>query len=278
MNSFDEFQSQVWNHLKRQFDQDPEFVEELESLIHFYGRKFLLKASDQEQRNLIESKLPELVKSQFFQGFYIMRSILLDEETHLPEDVWTSPLGIVRNEIPLLFDSIFKNNNDWIQTEMGQTIGMQLIQGFDGVYDLIQQMRRDISLFGAYKAFIEDSRYKPNTSPEKLLLGEPFDLCFLNPQVYMKTQFLTSEQEIWDLYFWSSMNHSEGWVGSLQLSKIPLDGQEMYLLQFLAGESLILDEVYEILNKVIGQLPSQVKGMLQTRLCHVKEMNVLIPN
>lgn len=280
MEKLDTIYNQVWHELKDKFDQDPIFTSEIELLLYFYARKFISRSKSNDQTTYIEKNLSDLIKSQFFQGYYVMKSMLLDEETELPEDVWTLNNGIVRNELPILMETIFKDNpSDWYRTDLGQSIGMKIIQEFDDVYDLVLQMRKDVALYGSYKAFIGDVRYQvPEQSNENLVFGNPFDLNFINPQIYMQAQFSTNEQEIWDLYFWSSMKQSRVWIGSIHFSIIPAnEDQSIYLLQYTISETIAQLESYEILDYLMAKLPSHIKDLLQTRVYHVRELEILVP-
>jgi hypothetical protein len=276
-----EVYNNVWQHLKDKFDNDLDFQDELHGFFTFYARKFILKAKNTEQQEYIEKNLYDLVKSQFFQGYYVMKVILADQETELPEEIWALNPGIVRNEVPILMDNLYQDNPEqWYQTDVAKSIGMELVKHFDDVYELLRQMRKDIALYGAFKVFIEDDRYQ-NTQPikEEFIFGNPFDLLFLNPQIYMQAQFKTGEQEIWDLYWWSATKQSGAWIGSIQLSSISTnEEQSMYLLQFSISETVVDHEKYEILNTVMEILPDEIKALLQTRVLHVREFEVLIPN
>lgn len=249
-------------------------------LTHFYGRKFIANARNKEQEQYVENNIDILVKSKFFQGYFVMKSMLLDSETNFPEEVWTLNKGIIRNELPILIESIFNTNNEeWYRTEQGQSIGMKLVQLFDvSIFDLVRQTRKDIALYGAYKAFIEDERFQNITTQEtNYYFGDPFELVFINPQVYMQAQFLTNEQEIWDFIYKASMRN-KSWIGTIQLSEIPdTQGQKFFLLQLTISETVLRDEKYEILNNLLSVLPENIRSVLQTRIYHVNEIEVLVP-
>ncbi|TYS60681.1 hypothetical protein FZD47_20965 [Bacillus infantis] len=272
---------EVLDTLKQKYENDMSFKSNLELIIHFYGSKLMERAKKDSQRQYIEENIEDLIKSQFFQGYYIMRSILLDEDTSLPDKTWSYYPGIIRNEVPLLMNEIFEESpNDWYRTELGQSIGTKLIQEMENVFDLIKQIRKDVALIGSFRALIDDERYQlpPNSEASGLLLGNPFDLQFLNPQVYMQNQYVTEEQEIWDLYLWSSVKKEGGWVGTACLTKLSSEEQNFYLLQLSVSTLISERERYAILEKILEFIPSHIKAILQTRMLHVNELEILIPS
>lgn len=276
MKSTDKTYHEVFQLLKKRFEEDTKFQTEMEDLTYFYGKKIIVLAKNEEQERLIHENFPDLVKSQFFQGYYVMNSMLSDNETEFPKEVWKLNQGIVRNELPILFNKIFKEHTeDWHLTEIGQKLGMKLVQEFDGVYDLVKQIRKDIALYGAYKAFSEDERYSTQKHTDELILGDPFDLIFLNPQVYMQAQFVTTGQEIWDLYTWSSFKHGSSWIGTIQFLTIPNNEQEFYLLQFTISETILEHEKYEMLKILLDKLPQEIRAVLQIRIHHTRELEIV---
>ena len=269
---------QVLETLKKHDVKDEEFVREVDQLHTFYGKKLITTSTTDELVSYIETDLFDLVKSQIFQGYFIMTSILNDTDTQLPSEVWSLNKGIVRNEIPIVLTNVFESANDWYRTEIGHKVGMNLVNRFNVEYALIQQIRKDIAMYGAYKAFLDDKRYvHQDTRQNEFILGNPLDLTFLNPQIYMQTQFITEEQEIWDLYWWSALN-SNSWVGTVHLSKIPGEQQTFFLLQITLSETIALHERYEIVDHITSTIPSEIKSVLQMRVNHVREMEILIPS
>lgn len=272
--------SQVTKILSKKYKEDQEFRQNLDYLYFFYGRKYLHLATDDSQKKYIEDNLFDMIKSQFYQGYYIMREILNDPSIELDEQIWSANKGIIRNELPILMENVFEDSKDtWFLSTLGKKIGMMIMQKINDVYEVIQQTRKDAALYGVYQAFIDDKRYQPKKSNENhsLLLGDPFDLHFLNPQIYMKAQYITDEQEIWDIYTWSTFKGGVKWVGSIQLSKIPSDIQMIYLLQFTVNEIVSDFEKYEILENALKRLSDEVKALTQIRICHAKDLEIVMP-
>lgn len=280
METITDIVNEVWTNLKNQYEQDIKFQEELESLTFFYGRKFLPYANTDKKIQLVEEDLGDLVKSQFFQGYATMYALLNDRETQMDEKTWTAKKGIIRNEIPLLFDQVFENK-EWYYTELGHSISMKYIEVFEEVYDLLTQIRKDVALYGAYKAFINDERYKGDTDKQNvvkdIIVDDIYDIEFLNPQIYIQQQFKTNEQRIYDLRSWSSLKNA-GWVGSIHFSELPVDDSEsLYLIEFTLSETIALNERYEIIKKIINKLPEEIRNFLQIRVYHTRELEILEP-
>lgn len=71
---------------------------------------------------------------------------------------------------------------------------------------------------------------------------------------------------------------NKSWIGTIQLSEIPdTQGQKFFLLQLTISETVLRDEKYEILNNLLSVLPENIRSVLQTRIYHVNEIEVLVP-
>lgn len=269
--------TQVQITLKEKLESSQSFREELEQLYFYYERKLLQKSKTEEQRMYIVEHFEEFIMGQYFQGYYVMTEILLDKDFKYEENIWEAPIGIARNEIPIFLEQMFKEENiDWTRTELGHSFIMHILENNHHAYDLAVQIKKDIANYGAYKAFIEDERYKgENTTPNNhMLLGNAFDLEFISPQVYMQAQFNASQHEVWDLFTWSSLNNT--WVGTVHYSRIPTKETEYALLEISLSNTIIDEEKMEIASVIVSKLPEENRELLQTRLYHVENFDALI--
>lgn len=269
-------QSEVYNHLKAEYENNEAFRKELDDLYMFYGRKLIQFVKKQEQQEHIENKLGEVVNSLFFQGYYTMKVVLNDEETIISPESWELPAGVIKNEIPMLLKELLQEEKfDW-KTEVSHEFSMDILTYIEAGYETTQKLTKEISEYGAYKAFIEDERYVGDDLAEQsdMLLGSPYDLNFLSPQVYSKAQFYTDQHEIWDLFYWSSVQE-DSWVGTIHLSSIPLAENTLYLIEFSLSNLLIEPEKLEIVDKVTKSIPSEIRSNLQIRLYTVNELDIL---
>ena len=269
--------TEVYNYFQEQFKNNLEFREEINELYLFYRRKLLLHAKQNHQQDLIEYDFEEVVKSTIFNGYYIMKLILSDKDTVLSDDDWMLNPGTARNEIPKFLKSINNDNAlDW-KTEINHRFSMEVLNSIESAYDLTKSLIREIAEYGAFKAFIEDTRYKGSINSEEssLLLGNSNDLYFLSPQVYTVPSFVTLQHEIWDLFFWSSLN-KEDWVGTVHLSKLPTDEDKLiYLIEFNISDLIMEAEKMEIIEKMVSNLPLEIRSALQIRLYNVSQLDLV---
>jgi len=274
----DDIHIAVWNKLKKQLESDDNFKMEMQRLYFFYERKLLGFVKTEIQNSFIVENFEEVVFSQYFQGYYSMKSILADDETVLNDSVWTMGLGFAKNDIPKFMEKTFLEESiDWTQTAVGHKFGIELLQCIEPAYDIYKQIRVDIANFGAYNAFIDDERYigVQQDAVSDTLLGTPFDLDFLSPQVYMQAQYFTAQHELWDLFMWSSVR-DDAWVGSVHLSTMPIAEELIYLLEIKLSNIITIEEKMDISTQVIGKLSEEIRGVLQTRLYHVENFDVLV--
>lgn len=226
---------------------------------------------------LLDNTLEDVISSQIFQGYLTMRLILEDPESDFQDKDFNILEGQARNEIPLLIHQAMEQNElDWTYTELGHNFSMNLLETMPNAYDISKQMRIDLSNYGAFKAFIDDDRFVESEIDQSTLLslGNPLDLNFLTPQVYMQVHFVSKEYEVWDLYTWSSMG-SNAFVGSVHYSKMLTEAQEYNLLEFKISNQISKEEKMELASLISTQLPEDVQVSLQIRLYHFDEVDVL---
>lgn len=276
----DAIHEEVWKKLKEQIESDDEFKLKMEYLYFFYERKLMSFAKTEDALLLIRESLEDVVFAQYFQGYYIMRNLLVDKETSLEETVWSMGEGHARNEVPKFIKEVFsKEEFDWTLTELGHRFGMEILQIMDPAFDLFKQIRIELANYGAYKAFVDDERYKGagdvQENPPDIMLGNIFDLDFLTPQVYMQAQFITEQHEIRDLFMWSAVQ-SDLMVGTVHLSIMPLENKKLYLLEIQLTNVITNEEKMDIANQILKKIPKEIQEILQTRLSHVENIEALV--
>lgn len=273
----DEIHNIVYKKLQEKMKLDTNFQNEISDLIFFYSRKLMGFTKTKEQKSLVEKDFEDVVFSQFFQGYYAM-TILLNDEESFDEDDWIRAPGLVRNELPKFLKLITEDESiNWTHTEIGHNFSIDILQSMESAYEVTKQLLYDLSNHGAFKAFTDDERYVgESTVPDsEMLLGNPFDLSFLSPQVYMQGQFYTTQHEVWDLFLWSAVR-DDAWVGSVHLSTMPIENQTIYLLEFSVSSLISHNEKMDIINTIIKKIPENIRAILQTRLYNVDELDILV--
>ncbi|MDX1806662.1 MAG: hypothetical protein R3267_06530 [Paenisporosarcina sp.] len=275
-NTENNVHDQTYNELQRRIQEDEVFRNELTSLLYFYGKKFVTFAKKKEHEQLIETELEKVMHSQFFQGYYVMKEVLADSETQLQDTIWVQPKGVLRNELPVFLDQLFAAEQiDWTRTQEGHAFGMNVLKNFESAYEVAKQFRREIAHIGAYYAFLTEERYvgQPETE-EKMMLGNPFDLTFLNPQVFLQAQAQSAEQELWDMFFWSA-HQSNAWAGSVSYSIFNGGTQPVQLLEIKVSTMVTFDEQTDIINMFTEMIPLEHRESVQIRFYRVEDMEEL---
>lgn len=270
----------VTNRLRNKFEKDIQFNKELEDLVLFYGRKLLAIAKSSNTKEIIVGTIDNVVRSQYFQGYYIMTTILDEDEMKFPDKTWGLPLGILRNEIPKAIYTIFDNevNFDWAANEVINEFAAVMIKELENGFDVVESLKYEVAAFGAYKAFLGDPRYKIESNDTKTpaLLGNPFDLEFLNFQVFMQAQYYSNEHEIWDMFKMGIKGLQNEWCGNAHLSKFTdVQGNVNYLLSINISNSIRLEEKMILAEKVVKKIPNEILNTVQIRLYHTDSLEFL---
>lgn len=282
MTLIEETKKEVFKHLQDEFNNNESLRKELEELMIFYGRKLLVFAKNDESRSFIENEIEDVVRSSYYQGYYTMKVILNDNETELLPEAWLASLGVSRNEIPKMLDSLFNDMmQDWFLTDVSHNFSMEVLTNMEPAYDITNSLIKELACYGAFKALIADERYKGSKEFEfnstDLYLGNTYDLDFISPQVFKQVQFKSEQHEIWDLFFWSALRVNS-WVGSIHYSLIPVDDEMIYVLECNLSNLITPDEKLEIAERLVEHLPEEHRNKVQIRLYSVSELDTLLPN
>lgn len=273
-------QGKITKNLKEKFETTESFRKYLVSLGHHYGRKLIKLTKNPEVHSYIEDNIGYLVKSQFFSGYLAMKSFLELEQTEVLEPLFNLKKGALYNEVPTILLGIMEGDDqNWHRTDISHTMSIWFIENIENAHEIVKQMRKDLALNGSFEAIIDDSRYigdKQEEGEHFFLLGTPYDITFLTPQIYMQPNFVSKEHEIWNLYSWSSMVNGGAWLGSIHFSTLPIsENQKHYLFEFNLLNLIQEDEMMEIVNKLSLKLPKAIRSLTQIQLNQLLNYEVL---
>lgn len=259
MMTVSEEKTAVAELLKKRYQKDDEFKRMIQSVNLYYGRKVMGFAVDPEDKTYVEEHMLEVVSDQFLLGYYLMTQILADPEFVLEESAWKLGKGYVRNTMFTLLETVMEDSEvQWQQSETEKMFTRRVVSSFYAAYDVMVQLRKDVLALGAYYAFIESPNYQePAKQEHTMQLANPYDLTFLNPQVFMQGEGLIENLEKWSLYQAQQVKGSQ-WVGDVQLTKKEREPGEFELhLEILLSHILDQNERTDIINQMIAKIPSE---------------------
>lgn len=248
--------------LKERHRNDATFREMVENITVFYGRKVMRFAKEPADKEYVEEKMLEVISAQFLQGYFIMENLLSDPDFSLNDSVWGLSKGSLRNAVyPLLEEVMQDSGVQWQQSDVERAFTKRVIDNFYDAYEVMQQLRIDVLTLGAYNSLIEQEQYQePQAIEHTLKLGNPFDLNFLNPQVYMQSDYTTETSEKWVLFQAEQVKGSQ-WVGDIQLSnRSMIPGTVQNYLQLSLSVLMDPNDQTDIINKMASQIPDAEKG------------------
>ncbi|WP_084242432.1 hypothetical protein [Planomicrobium okeanokoites] len=245
--------------LKNRYKKDDKLKELIQNANLFYGRKVMSFATEPADKEFIEKHMLEVVSDQFALGYYIMNEILGDPEFQLDEAAWKLGKGYVRNSVFGLLEAVMQDSDvQWQQSETERNFTKRVVATFYNAYDVMVQLRKDILALGAYYAYIESEKYQEPTEMEHdLVLSTPYDLTFLNPQVFMQGDAVFENLEKWTLFQAEYVKGAQ-WVGDVQLTKKKrVDGEFENRLEILLSHLLDQNERTDIINQMISKIPAE---------------------
>lgn len=245
--------------LNKRFRKDDEFKRLIQDVNLFYGRKVMSFATEPSDKEFIERHMLEVVSDQFALGYFIMKEILEDPEFQLDDSAWRLGKGYVRNTVYGLLETVMQDSDvHWQQSETERQFTKRVVASFYNAYEVMVQLRKDILSLGAYYAFIESERYQEPTEKEHgLMLSTPFDLKFLNPQVFMQGEAVFENLEKWSLYQAEYVKGAQ-WVGDIQLTKKERESGEIENhLEIKLSNLIDQNERTDIINQMISKIPAE---------------------
>lgn len=245
--------------LKNRYKSDKDFGRVIDEVSFYYGRKIMRFAAETVDQRFVEDKILEVVSDQFFLGYFLMDQIFKDPEFVLEDSYWSLANGYVRNGIyPMLEGMMEGNDVQWQQSAAEKNFTKRVVSNFYDAYGIMVQLRKDVLALGAYYAFIENPNYKGAEQPEhNLRLANPFDLTFINPQVFMQPKYATENVEKWGLFQAETIKGGQ-WVGEIQLERRanPQAENENYL-EIKISNILEQNDITDIINKMILKIPAE---------------------
>lgn len=259
--------------LKQRFEKDNDFKKLIKEVNVFYGRKVMSFATEPADKEFIELHMLEVVSDQFSLGYYIMKEILADPEFQLDEAAWKLGKGFVRNTVYGLLETVMQDSDvQWQQSETERNFTKQVVASFYNAYEVMVQLRKDVLALGAYYAFIESERYQePPESEHGLVLSTPYDLTFLNPQVFMQSEAVFENLEKWSLYHAEYVKGAQ-WVGDIQLTQHERESGDIEnLLEIKIANLIDQNDITDIINQMILKIPAEEHSRTEIRYCLVTD-------
>lgn len=266
--------------LKNRYKTDKEFERVIDEVSLYYGRKIMSFATETEDQRFVEDKILEVVSDQFFLGYFLMDQIFRDPEFVLEDSYWSLAKGFVRNGIyPMLESMMEESEVQWQQSAAEKNFTKRVVSSFYDAYSIMVQLRKDVLALGAYYAFIENPKYQGAELPEHTLrLANPFDLTFINPQVFMQPKYATENVEKWGLFQAETVKGGQ-WVGEIQLERrlTPQAENENYL-EIKISNLLEQNDITDIINKMILKIPAEEHSFTSIQYYLVSEKKDFVLN
>ncbi|QXE03523.1 hypothetical protein [Terribacillus sp. DMT04] len=265
------------NKLRQSFINDEHFNKQFNIMYQYYLEK--VKAiTDPEKHREYEDPFFEAVKSQYFNGYFIVRELLSDEQTTL-DPIWLSnPEGILTEEIPLLIrEAVLQNEEEALISETMYQFIMSLISEYEDVHYPLNQIAFDIAFLGSKRAFIDErdsigvEAQKGGLESRMARIG---DFTFITPQIFLGPKHVTAETEMWDLYWWSSLRKIDNKAGDVTLIQVNNGEGDNYIFNVNLASTFTPYEIQLIYNNLVSRFLEKnqlERRQLQVNVAIVKE-------
>ncbi|MCM3390570.1 hypothetical protein LG296_19660 (plasmid) [Ureibacillus chungkukjangi] len=276
-------EKKLWKYLNDKYENNKEFRNEVTEVIRFYGSKLMNVADTEEKRELVTEIVEECILGQYFHGYFLLTRLIeesqLQEEQVFLDEFWATPPGMMQNNIGDVMSYQFEK--EWAYHKELEKYNLRVLKELPDGFDIYREILLETANYGAYKAVLENDLYKGNIEDEKSNLmhfGNPIDLQFMNPQVFLQAQYYSTQHEFWDVFKKANGESESSWIGTVHLSSIPTeihDNDVLYILNISLADIVRLDEKARIVEALCKQLPEQITSSMQLRLYHLSDLEVL---
>ncbi|MFJ7890531.1 hypothetical protein ACIQYL_20940 [Lysinibacillus xylanilyticus] len=271
---------QIWDKLNAKMKNDADFAKEMEDFVEFYARKFVRAAKSEEKQKTATEIIEEVIYSQIFHGYYLQSNLIANEkkgsETFL-DVFWQNPPGVTLNQIGQVMKLNFQEN--WHLQKGIESVNVRVLNEIPEAFDIFGMILLEAANFGAFKATIECKKYEGKVNDTKeFVFGSPYDLQFINPQIFIEARYYSNEHELWDMFLVDTGIKESQWIGSIHLSTIPSNSESFYLLTVSISDLITEDEKMQALSLITSKLPQQIKDKVQIRLYNLSDLDVFTGN
>ncbi|MFJ8519421.1 hypothetical protein [Lysinibacillus xylanilyticus] len=277
-------EEEITKILENKLKTDEEFQQSYKDLMMFYSKKIIQQAKTTEQREAFIEIMENTVTQQFFHGYYLM-SLLDKDMQSSPEnkeiylEYYKLPKGILQLQVVSIMNDAFKNiDAKWYMNTPIEQYNTYLLKELPDIYEVYHTILKEIACYGAYIYMTDQERYAPPVEdPDAaiMLLGYPYDIKFLNPQVYIKASYYSEEHELWDVFKIGDERGQEKWVGTVHISAIPIGNENkiQFILNFSLSVDIRLDERNLIISNLYHSLSEEIKDTAETRVYTVNDVD-----
>lgn len=268
-------------HLKAKINNEKSFKKEVQSIVDYYGSKFVNVQKSEEDRNTAAELIEDIIVSQIAHGYFLVANELAEDKIEddrpktFEKEFWDMSPGLMRNSAGIVARQLFGDN--WFMGIGIESVNLRVLQALQHSFNLYLTILEETAMYGAFLAISEDENYKKeeeNHDLGEVLLGNPLDIHFLNPQVYMQYGFYSNQHESWELFLGNSSSRQEKWIGSIHLSIIPEIStaekkEDSYYLNIMLEDVIMEHEKSYICKEVIKRLPEKIQNTVQFRVYHL---------
>lgn len=279
-------EEEITKILEDKLKTDEKFQQNFKDLTLFYSKKIIQQAKTTEQRETFIEIMENTITQQFFHGYYLM-SLLDKDMRNSPEnkepylEYYKMPKGILQREVVSIMSDAFINYDaKWYMNAPVEQYNTYLLKELPDIYDLYHTILKEVACYGAYVFMIDQELHIPskdNPDAAIMLLGYPYDIKFVNPQVYIKASYYSEEHEIWDVFKMGDSKTPEKWVGTVHISAIPTgdEGNIHFILNFSLSIDIRLDERNLIISNLYHSLPEEIQDTAEIRVYTVNDVDIV---
>lgn len=243
--------------LQSHFQNNDEFNKQFAIMEQYYYKK-VENIINSEDKKKFQELFFTSVKSQFFNGYYIVREFLYHDPNALNEELYTQPKGHITEDAAMLMNGLNQNGQiEAIYTESLNDLVKWLITRYENVRELLRQISFEIVCLGATQALIDEKNSKDwevDGISEKGFLGSLTDINFLNPQIYSTPIVYSLGLESWTLHYWSALNKEDNRAGDVSVYEVEVNGYKQYHLNIYLSKNILSFEREELLRIILAKL------------------------
>lgn len=242
--------------LKAHYQNNEEFNQEIFLSYEFYKSRLIPLVKDHDVERL-ENELLDSIKSQIFNGYFMVVEFLNHEETQIENKWFQQSAGMIAQQIPDMLREITGNQLEEVITyDHLKKLASWLVVNYEGVYPTLMDISLNTACMGAKWALIDEGEkrelklYEPQ---HKGILGNLDDVTFINPESYITCKTMNQSTEVWELI--KSNRNTLDKIGEITILAVHgAENQQAYFVNVNIRNTFSQMQQEELINSIVTRV------------------------
>lgn len=266
---------ELWNYtgqkLKAHYQNNEDLSNQIGNLLGYYSERFKGIVKDSELGTL-ENELYKCIKTQIFNGYFIIQEFLNNDETVFTNEWFTQTENMIAQQIPEFLRTVSGDNREEILlTDTVKNLSSKLLIKYEGVYPILTDLALNASSLGAKRALLDEADKRGvNLSKSQYngIFGSLDDITYLDPQIYINCLVAYPNTEMWEII--DSSYHDYRYLGELTVFVQEVEEKPIYMCNIYIKEAIPEMQLQYLINAI------QIRLTVRCDIDPVSQLNIRV--